>query len=68
VLAVSAMLVCYPLEERSRTFILLFAGPAQRRRFTVSCKEPGRSVSSRPSGPSSPWSAGSGATGSSAAL
>jgi hypothetical protein len=38
--AVTAMLVCYALEDRSAWFVLAFAGACAR--FTASCKAHGR--------------------------
>jgi len=41
--AVTAMLVCYALEDRSRWFILAFAAAARSVRLTDFCRAPGRS-------------------------
>jgi hypothetical protein len=40
--AVTAMLVCYALEDRSAWFVLAFAGACALARFTASCKAHGR--------------------------
>ena len=49
--AVSAMLLCYALEDRSHWFILAFAVACALGSFTDSCRAPGRSGWSKPSGP-----------------
>src|SRR5258706_7300649 len=57
--AVSAMLVCYALEDYSPWFVLAFAGACLRSaRPMVFCKALGRSALWKLSGPLSPYGAG----------
>jgi len=58
--AVTAMLICYALEDRSRTFILAFAASFVSVPPTGSCKERGRSDCLRQFGRWSPYGDGLG--------
>jgi hypothetical protein len=49
-LAVTAMLICYALEDRSHWLVLAFAAACALVSVYGSCKEPGRSEWSRRSG------------------
>jgi hypothetical protein len=51
--AVTAMLVCYALEDRNRLYILAFAGACALGSIYGFLKAHGRSASSKPSGQSS---------------
>jgi hypothetical protein len=52
--AVTAMLICYALEDRSRTYILAFAASCVLGSATDSCRERGRSECLRQFGHWSP--------------